>query len=236
MLFDSYTLRARLAPAVLAALPAVGVLAAGALSPGRATGTVGIAIGSIGLVVAGLVRDRGRQIQPALWKSWGGSPTLRRLRWRDGGMSPQAVGRLHARVNALLDEELPDAPTEAADPAEADRRYEEAITILRERTRDHARFPLVLAENKEYGFRRNMLGLRPLGIAVAVVSAAVSVAALVAPFAGSDDIAWIVSAASSTVVGLLWGRLVTPDWVRGASELYADRLFEAAESLRLDRS
>ena len=43
------------------------------------------------------------------------------------------------------------------------------MTSLREATRDTSRFPLVFAENANYGFRRNLWGLRPIGTGVAVV-------------------------------------------------------------------
>ena len=56
-----------------------------------------------------------------------------------------------------------------ADPEWADTKYEEVVTSLREATRDTSRFPLVFAENANYGFRRNLWGLRPIGTAVAVV-------------------------------------------------------------------
>src|SRR6266508_3308648 len=79
---DAYTRRARLAPALLAAIPALAVLGASALSPETTVRLLGVALGAIGLAVCGLVRDHGRQIEPDLWASWGGNPTLRRLRWR----------------------------------------------------------------------------------------------------------------------------------------------------------
>jgi hypothetical protein len=232
-LFDAYTRRARIAPAVLAALPALTVLAAGALAPDRAARIAGILVGSVGLVIAGLVRDRGRALQPGLWTSWGGSPTLRRLRWRDAD-SREAVRRLHARLNPLLHEPLPDEQGEAADPLEADRRYGEAIAVLRERTRERARFPLVFAENAEYGFRRNALGLRPLGLAIAAVCLAMSCG--FAAF-GNAELAhrltrWGISGLAAAALAVFWARVVTPEWVRRPAEVYADRLFEAVETLR----
>jgi hypothetical protein len=139
----------------------------------------------------------------------------------------------------LLDHPLPDADAEAADPADADRRYDEAIAVLRERTRDKSRFPLVLAENTEYGFRRNALGVRPVGIAVGFACLAVGAAVLSGLLRGRDDhlIEWIASVGTSAAALIFWLRLVTPEWVQRASEVYADRLLEGVESLRQeDRS
>jgi hypothetical protein len=75
--------------------------------------------------------------------------------------------RLHERLSPLLSHPSPTAAEEAADPHAADRRYREAVGALRERTRDRSRFGLLLAENIDYGFRRNCLGLRPYALIVA---------------------------------------------------------------------
>jgi hypothetical protein len=194
---------------------------------------VGLALGAIGLAVCGLVRDRGRQIEPDLWASWGGNPTVRRLRWRDAD-DEEAVRRLHARLNALLDHPLPDARAEADDPTTADRRYGEAVAVLRERTRDTSRFRLVFAENMEYGFRRNALALRPVALIIACLALAISVAMLIW---GHGDQAerwarWGIAAAISVASIFYWWRIVTSEWVRRPAELYTDRLLEAVEALR----
>jgi hypothetical protein len=55
----------------------------------------------------------------------------------------------------------PDPASQVADPAEADRRYDEAVGILRRRSRRADEFPLVAAENAVYGFRRNAYGSNP---------------------------------------------------------------------------
>lgn len=194
---------------------------------------LGVTLGAIGLAVCGLVRDRGRQIEPDLWASWGGNPTVRRLRWRDA-KDEEAVRRLHERLNSLLDRALPDALAEAEDPEAADRRYGEAVAVLRERTRDTARFRLVFAENMEYGFRRNALGLRPFALIIAGLALVLSLALLVWGHGDQAErwVRWGIAAAISAASILYWWRIVTPEWVRRPAELYADRLLEAVEALR----
>jgi hypothetical protein len=63
-----------------------------------------------------------------------------------------------------------------------------------------------------------------------------SVAVLVGLINGGDErlVEWGVSACASVAGVFLWWRVVTQEWVRRASELYADRLFEAVDSLRQD--
>jgi hypothetical protein len=232
---DAYTRKARFGPALLAAVPALAVIGASALSTESTVKVIGGAAGAVALAVCGLVRDRGRELEPDLWARWGGGPTVRRLRWRDAE-DEEPVRRLHERLNALLDHPLPDARTEAEDPAAADRRYDEAVAALRERTRDPSRYRLVFAENAEYGFRRNAFGLRPLALAIAVAALALSVGLFIGSGGDGSERAtrWGLAAAVAAGLFLYWWLVVTPHWVRRSAELYADRLLQAIETLRVD--
>jgi hypothetical protein len=64
---------------------------------------------------------------------------------------------------------LPTEAEEVQDPEGADAVYELAVGALRERTRDTNQYPPVPSENARYGFRRNVLGLRPYGIATSLI-------------------------------------------------------------------
>lgn len=229
-MFDSYSRTARLAPAVLAALPAIAILLAGVTSTSALLRVAGFLGGCVGLAVVALVRDRGRHVQESLWRAWGGAPTTRRLRWREGATAD--VAALHARVARASGLTLPDAQAEERDPDGADARYDEAVEVLRELTRDRNRFNLVFAENVNYGWRRNCYGLRPAAIAIAVVALVVSACVIV--FAGGTfhhrAARWAPAFGVSLAVLLWWTLVVTEGWVRKAAELYADRLFEATHT------
>ena len=193
----------------------------------------GAALAAVGLVACGLVRDRGRHVQMGLWQNWGGSPTTRRLRLV-GSDEPRAAARIRSRVEAVTGWPLPTQDEEREDPTDADRRYEEAVSALRERTRDHERFPLVFEENMDYGFRRNTLGIRPVGSLVSLVALAASVALLIVDdgSVASHFGRWGASALVAAVLLVFWRGFVTAGWVRHAAELYADRLFDAIHLLR----
>lgn len=229
-MFDAYSRRARLAPAALAALPAIVLFGTGLVDPEHAASVLAMALGAVGIVVCGLVRDAGRRLQAELWRDWGGSPTLRRLRWRTSSYT-SVVERLHRRVEDVTKESLPNLAEEAANPASADRRYNEATAILRELTRSREEFPLVFEENVEYGFRRNCLGVRPVALIVAPLVAIVSVVLVIA---GDQSMQFWAAAGVGVVASAGWLRLVTPDWTRSAGEIYAERLFEALASLSRD--
>lgn len=228
-MFDAYGLRARLAPVGLAALPALALLGGGLASPTRATSVVAMAFGGVGLVAAGAARDAGRALQASLWRAWGGSPTVRRLRWQSAS-EPDRQARRHLAMSQAAGFSLPTKEEEAENPALADSRYDEATALLRSLTRDRNRFPLIFAENVEYGFRRNCLGLRPVGLTIAIAAAAVGSTLIVA-----GDSRYFVGIAVSLLAALWWYRAVTPEWVRKAAELYADELMNGADVLRVER-
>jgi len=96
----------------------------------------------------------------------------------------------------------------------------------------------VFEENVNYGFRRNMLGLRPWGIAIAAVVIIVSTAAFLLTDGTSSELlrAWAWPATLAALAALVWWKVVTPDWVRLPGEAYADRLMEALESLSPQQS
>lgn len=225
--FDAYVLRAQLAPAALAAAPAA-ILGLGALSSIEKAGSVmAFIFAAVLMVTCGVIRSLGRRLQPGLWKSWGGSPAIQLLRW--SGSSPRpATHRRHALLAGVLGESLPSPEEEAADPRGADERYTIAVRALRQRTRTGPQYKLVAHQNAEYGFRRNCLGLRPfaLGVAAAVLAASISLL-----FAQDEAWQFAVAAGASVLALPVWGFLVTPDWVRSAADLYAERLMEAIESL-----
>lgn len=229
---DTYSFRARAIPVLVVVVPPLVLLGASVVSGTRLGTATSVVMTVIAALAGQLGRDRGRALQTDLWESWGGSPTLRRMRFR--GNEPKArVGRLHVRLNEVLGEGMPTESDEQANPNGADARYEDAVGRIIARTRDRQRFPLVFAENVNYGQRRNLLGLRGIGISVAGVTLVASTALLAFGTGGGST--RVSNSAPSIAVALLalffWTRLVTPSWVRVPAEAYADRLIESVELL-----
>jgi hypothetical protein len=71
-------------------------------------------------------RDRGRRLEPGLWESWDGAPTLRLLRFR-GGDPAETVQHRHDNVAAATARVLPSAEQEAAEPETSDIAYQDAL-------------------------------------------------------------------------------------------------------------
>lgn len=217
----------------MAGLPALAVIGASAFSLESTLSYAGAALGALGLVVCGIVRDRGRKIERKLWTNWGGNPAAQRLRWR-GAPDRRRVGRIHERLNRLLGQRLPDAAAEAADPSTAERAYERAIEDLRSWTQDSEEFRLVFAENVQYGFRRNLLGIRPFALTIAGLALTVSLAGI-SRQGWTDSAGWAqwgpAAGIAAAVLVFSW-RVVTDRWVRSAAELYADRLVQALAKIQ----
>ena len=228
--FDRYTFKARLQPALLASLPvALSVLS---LFPNDLTslGMIwSLIVWSGGTVlITQMSRDAGKSKEQVLFKQWGGKPSIRLLRHRDA-TNKILLQERHRKLKALMPAmTLPNAKEEDSEPERADEIYERCVVFLLETTRDKKQFDLLFEENCNYGFRRNLWGLKSVGITIAVLGV-ISILALLL-FEGVTPLA----VASLLIDGLLlltWIYLITPRWVRAPAEIYAERLMAACEKL-----
>ena len=123
-------------------------------------------------------RDKGKIKEPRLYEMWGGKPTTVLLRHRDSPLDPTVLALLHGALARVTGVEAPSKRKEAGSPDDADKVYEEYVRYLRDSTRDTAKFPRIFEELVNYGFRRNLWGLKPIGIVldtIASVAAGVAV-------------------------------------------------------------
>lgn len=229
---DTYTRRGRLYPALLIALP-LG-LATLVWFPDGVTGWAtfwGLIVWSGGTaLIAQIGRDWGRNKQAQLFRLWGGKPTTRMLRHRDAP-NKVTLERRHNKLQQLLPElNMPTLEEEQSEPERADEIYDAGITFLREQTRDKEKFHLVFEENCNYGFRRNLWGMKTLGIISAAVGTLAVIVHLWVNGISTPPLAVIIGAVNSLFL-LGWWLWITPDWVRTAGEAYAERLLEASEEL-----
>jgi hypothetical protein len=129
---------------------------------------------------------------------------------------------------------LPTSDEERADPAAAGAAYADAVAQLRHRTRDTKEFRLLDQENRNYGFERNLLGIRPLGITVAAISgivAAIGIVSSTAPGAPGRATALIVALTMSGLALVGWLTVPSAARVREAADRYATELLEASAAL-----
>lgn len=233
-LFDAYSFRARLQPALLVFFPSAVSVALLAPEPYRVVTSIAAiaAYSGVTLFIASVARRWGRSTERRLYALWGGKPTTIMLRHRDDALDSSTKARRHAALSAReAGWTAPSPEEERADPSAADEKYDGAVTWLLEQTRDARRFPLVIKENIAYGFARNLRGLRPLGLiaAAATLAAVITVAA---PYYWGS-VPWTIWAAGGVAATAItaWAFLVNDRAVRDAAEGYARALLGAIDNL-----
>lgn len=93
---------------------------------------------------------------------------------------------------------------------------------------------LLFTENINYGYRRNVYGLKRSGIAACLMAAFLSVTVLVTDqpsFLDVEDSLGVTLILLDLLGAAAWWRLVTPDWVKQPAFAYAERLMEATTGL-----
>ncbi len=235
---DEYERRARLAPGLLALLPvAVSAVVLGYQEIRIASSLVGLLVGVGGpVVLAGLVRERGLKAQKLLFSDWDGSPTTKMLRLRNGEQEAgRVLDRRRQQLEQLTGVELPNVKAEASDPVASDAEYGHAVQELKSQTYDKSSYPLVFAENRDYGFARNLFALRGVGISVAILGLAVNGIAMWIAATGNDApfarLETGIGAAICAALAVFWWVIPTEKSVRVSAERYAKQLFAALPGL-----
>lgn len=239
-LFDAYSLRARLQPALLCILPLSGALIAlspDLLEPIRAGIVIGASMGGT-LLLSHLSRDMGKRLEAKLFQEWGGKPSVTLLRHTDQTVDVLTKRRYTEYLGRSLGIPWPKVEDEGADGKAADAVYASAGAWLIAQTRDTSRFRVLFEENISYGFRRNLLALKPLTAGASVLTLAVMGLAHrgLLPFEDRGD-AWLLALGSLVALYLLIMLVVVrPAWAKEAAVSYAQRLLETADLLAQGRA
>ena len=169
---DPYERQARLWPALLTLLPLLAMLSV-LYGPMMSTFTalLGLA-GSCGMLyaLANIARELGKRLEPKLYTSWGGKPTTQLLRHRNSTIEGVTKRRYHSFLSRVLNEPFPSSEEEQKDSIKADETYQSGVRWLLNQTRNTEIFALLFKENITYGFRRNALGLKPIGLAISFLT------------------------------------------------------------------
>ena len=233
---DAYTARARLLPALLTILPLATTVYA--WDPGSILGWNGLgalltAFGGM-ILLSFIARDLGKRVEQSLFKKWGGRPTELAL-MHSGPLDPALRNRRHAALSrAFPDVPLPTAVEEAADRDTAMKRYITITGLIIGHCRKKEDFPLIFEENCNYGFRRNMLGMKPIGVTISAISSLALGLMLFMAFSLHVHVPAIAIALEAVNVAmfLVWALWVNESMVRKGAELYNARLFEAVDTIR----
>lgn len=241
---DHYVLHARAMPALFVSIPVIvaaflflpitldkwGAILALIASCG--------AFGFISVQVSGM----GNKQQRKLFGKWGGKPTSLNLSHNNDQLNPHTKARYHRNLETLIPGlVLPSAEHERSDPGSAAWKYDDAVNYLLEVTRDKEQFPLVYQDNVQYGFARNLLALRSLGLVISAIGLVLSSFPFITQLPFWPGSGWSMTPGSewtqvavfsaSAVLGVLLLVLVTEAVVKKRAFRYARSLVGATDLL-----
>ncbi len=229
--FDTYSFRARILPVYLVLAPVVLLLAV--LVPEGLKLPIGggavLVFAPISFFLSQLGADFGKRLERGLWKEWRGPPTTRFLRHGNHEFNEVTRGRVHAKL-CQLGLYVPTHEEQEKDQYAADTHYQSCAEDLIRRTRDTGKFPLVFKGLTEYGFRRNLLGLKAFGVSLTVVGLVGSAWSMYTAWVATKEVAAVSLVAGLISTGLLlaWLVWVTERTVKLSADRYARFLLEAA--------
>ena len=239
--FDQYDRKARLRPAFLCGLPLVVLIVLLIPELGAIWSSIGAVVVYCGgsMLLVQICRDLGKALEQRLFHLWGGKPSVAMLRHTDNRLPKATKDRYRSFLNgAVPGLRLASPVEEEANPEQADAAYDAANSWLLEHTRDHARFGLLFTENMNYGYRRNLLALKRIALAIDAVTLTLLIVMAVSSWTGqlASTISelppeWWVSMAIAAGHALLFVAYIRADWVRTAAETYAQRLLAACDSV-----
>jgi hypothetical protein len=241
---DPYERQARLYPALLALLPLLAMVVL-LYAPQASSFTVAltIAVSCGGLyLLTNLCREFGKRLEERLFQQWGGKPTTQLLRYRDKTIDVVTKRRYHSFLAAQINHAFPEEDQERYNPQAADEVYQSGVRWLLNHTRpdDGKKFDLLFKENISYGFRRNALGLKPLGLIISTGSLLWALVAAHVLFSSTHkyvDLAALSRMPSpaiscvtiSAVMIVVWLLFFTRASLRTAAFTYAEMLLRACD-------
>lgn len=241
--FDQYSLSARVRPALFIVLPII-LTAYILFEPLRTLlgSLLGILL-TCGVVnfFANQMSSQGNVLQDKLFKKWGGAPTTLILRHSDNELDKYTKQRYREKLVSLVSNfKNVSERAERANPTDADQYYISAINYLREKTRDGEKYPLILKENMNYGFSRNLLAFKSTAITIILISLAISLLIIVVTFKDKYvDInslsllspQYYVLVILHIIFLLFWCLMINETWVKVRAYAYAKRLLSSCEDI-----
>ena len=224
---NPYERKARLYPALLCLFPiiiSISISYPETYSSLSGFVALGATIGILQLI-SNLARDRGKNLESKLFEQWGGMPSLSILRYRDNSIPTPAKEKYHAILASKSKIGAPTILFEQKYPEKADEIYASWSDFLRGKTRDINKYPLVFQENINYGFRRNLLGIKWY----CILSSIISILILFIPSIETLILSDIQIVVFLLLILYLWifAFVVKSNWVKTVANAYSKNLIEA---------
>lgn len=231
---DPYNFLARACPVYITLSPITLLLSA--LAPSGLQipigGAAAIVFIPISLLISQVGADFGKRIEKGLWRKWGGPPTTRFLQHGNREFNKVTRDRVHQKLQSH-GLSVPTPEEQTSDERAAAKTYESCVEEIIRNTRSKKDYPLVFKGLTEYGFRRNLLGMRRFGLGITITVLTGTVWTTISRWSATDLPAVpIVTGLITAGLLLTWIFWVTERTVKLAANRYARFILEAA----LDRS
>ena len=227
-LTDHYERKARLLPALLSflvVLPPIAAVSTNAFTKlvGISTGGVLFAVISVGL--AYLASAAGRHYEKKLWPNWPfDAPTNRWLHPNDTYCSREQKELWYRAIKFQTGLDIHEVAAKEDEP-DLDRVINDAVRTLRIRFRQAGQGGLLSTHNIDYGFARNLAGLRTFWFPASVASVGATWALY---FTTQSGLFWAIIASVVLLICLCALRIL-PAYVRQRADRYAESFFGALE-------
>lgn len=240
--FDKYTLRARIYPAFLVTSPILilAIYLTNEYKQPLHFVTSTFILSAFIFLLSQFGRDKGKKKEAKLYKYWGGKPTTLILRHSDKHLDVYTKRRYHEFLaKHLTDITFPTQEQEANNQIEADEVYESCTRFLISKTRDTSVFDLLFSENISFGFRRNLWGMKYIGIGIVFLCLFVL---LTINCLKNDCKSLNLDQNEITITVILslfliiWVFMLNKSWVRIAAYAYAERLLEASNKIEMPKN
>ncbi|MBZ6485056.1 hypothetical protein [Priestia aryabhattai] len=234
---DPYELKARLFPAILALSPLE--LSACLWYPKLLTielvGINIIVLFCILFTLTKLSRAAGFKKQKKLLQDWGDFPTTIFLRHGDRTIDYITKRRYHKFLKENVQGiHIPTPEEECESPELYDNHYGSAVNWLRQNTKDKSKYDLVHKDNANYGFSRNALGLKPVGIGFCLISLCLNCLGAYQKYRltiSNIPIQIWLAVVLSLIIMLIWIFFINKNLVRNLADSYAKTLLATCDRM-----
>ncbi|MDY0170709.1 MAG: hypothetical protein RBS80_29475 [Thermoguttaceae bacterium] len=230
-LSDEYERKARFLPAVLSILVLLPVGMAFGVPVMEFVRALLAGVGATAVLAVGLshaASAMGNRLQRKLWPDWPfDAPTNQWLLPGDPSRSIQQKEQWYAAIQRLTGLDIPEAAA-TEDERELTRVINDAVTALRSRLCKAPGADLLRLRNVEFGYARNLTGLRPLWVLGSILSCA---GCWIAATWFGGSVLWALVASVLVLVLPVLGFTVLPGYVRQKAGFYAEAFFAAMMQL-----
>lgn len=230
-LSDEYERKARFLPGLLSILVLVPGLAAYGVAYSEGLGFIlsGVGVWAVlSVFISHLASAFGNRMQRKFWPRWPhDSPTSQFLHPHNGLRSAQQKSIWYAAIKRLTEIDI-ELAIQQADSQGIEATINDAITRLRYRLVKTPHAERLKVHNADYGFARNLTGLRPVWLTFSAVSSFVCWLAYLR-IAGRLDLC--IFSSTILIAAPYLATIVLPAYVRDKANHYAESFFGAMMEL-----